>query len=212
MPVSLPYLASPGTIKTAFDRIKTAATPERFTQDFVHEKLNIKGGTGTAIPPFLKKIGFVKSDGTPSDIYHKFRNHITSGSAMAEALRIGYRELYDVNESCHELNDAELLSLITQVTGAARDSSTAKYTSASFRNLKSYADFTADSKPTEVVRQEAFTPPPPSSHFNPPPRGDGAVGLNLSYTINLNLPATADQAVFNAIFKSLKEHLLNGSG
>jgi len=36
---------------------------------------------------------------------------------------------------------------------------------------------------------------------------DGA-GLHLSYTINLNLPATSDVAVFNAIFKSLKEHLL----
>jgi hypothetical protein len=36
-------------------------------------------------------------------------------------------------------------------------------------------------------------------------------GINLSYTINLNLPATADQAVFNAIFRSLKEHLLSGN-
>jgi hypothetical protein len=35
------------------------------------------------------------------------------------------------------------------------------------------------------------------------------VGVNLSYTINLNLPATSDQAVFNAIFKSLREHLLS---
>jgi hypothetical protein len=35
-----------------------------------------------------------------------------------------------------------------------------------------------------------------------------ATGFNLSYTINLNLPETADVEVFNAIFKSLKEHLL----
>jgi hypothetical protein len=34
------------------------------------------------------------------------------------------------------------------------------------------------------------------------------IGFNLGYTINLNLPATSDPAVFNAIFKSLKEHLL----
>ncbi len=33
-------------------------------------------------------------------------------------------------------------------------------------------------------------------------------GLNLSYTINLHLPATSEVAVFNAIFKSLREHLL----
>ena len=32
--------------------------------------------------------------------------------------------------------------------------------------------------------------------------------LGISYTINLNLPATTEVEVFNAIFKSLKEHIL----
>jgi hypothetical protein len=39
-------------------------------------------------------------------------------------------------------------------------------------------------------------------------RGSEGIGLNLAYIINLNLPATSDIAVFNAIFKSLKENLL----
>lgn len=33
-------------------------------------------------------------------------------------------------------------------------------------------------------------------------------GLSLGYTVNLHLPATSDVAVFNAIFRSLREHLL----
>ena len=33
--------------------------------------------------------------------------------------------------------------------------------------------------------------------------------INLSYTINLNLPVTKDIEVFNAIFKSLKQHILD---
>jgi hypothetical protein len=37
---------------------------------------------------------------------------------------------------------------------------------------------------------------------------DGDVGIHLSYTINLNLPPTPDIAVFNAIFKALRENLL----
>jgi hypothetical protein len=35
--------------------------------------------------------------------------------------------------------------------------------------------------------------------------------INLGYTINLQLPATSDIAVFNAIFKSLREHILPDS-
>jgi hypothetical protein len=40
--------------------------------------------------------------------------------------------------------------------------------------------------------------------------GNGRLGL--SYTINLNLPATTEIEVFNAIFKSLRENLLRESG
>ena len=36
------------------------------------------------------------------------------------------------------------------------------------------------------------------------------VELKVGYTINLNLPETTNPDVFNAIFKSLKEHLLRG--
>ena len=44
-------------------------------------------------------------------------------------------------------------------------------------------------------------------------KGRGADGfldgrLSLSYTINLNLPATTEIDVFNAIFKSLRDNLL----
>jgi hypothetical protein len=44
----------------------------------------------------------------------------------------------------------------------------------------------------------------------PPPEAQ-TVGLRLGYNINLNLPATSDIAVFNAIFKSLRENLLKAT-
>ena len=86
----LPYLASPGSIKTAFEKIRTAATPERVTGDFMNTKLQIKGGTGSALIPFLKKIGFVASDGAPTELYKRFRNPSIGGTAVAAAIKIGY--------------------------------------------------------------------------------------------------------------------------
>jgi Family of unknown function (DUF5343) len=206
MAANLPYLPTPGSIKTALERIQSAATPERVTADFIQTKLQIKGGTGANIPAFLKKVGFVNSDGTPSDLYKRFRNVSTSGEAVAQALRFGYRELFEVNEYCYELAEKDLLSLICQVTGAAADSSTAKLTVASFRNLKAFADFDAKPKVEEFSEGSSAI----STPYSPPPSHEGKLGLNLSYTINLNLPATSDQAVFNAIFRSLREHLING--
>lgn len=52
--------------------------------------------------------------------------------------------------------------------------------------------------------------PPSNQNSVPPPspRETGEVGMNLSYTINLNLPETENLAVFNAIFTALRTHLL----
>jgi hypothetical protein len=207
MAVTLPYLVSPGSIKTGLEKIKAAATPDRVTQDFVQTKLNIKGGTGAALIPYLKKLGFVASDGTPTDIYKRFRNHATAGAAVFDAIKIGYKELEKVNEYFYELSDKDLLALIVQVTGVEAGNKVAHLTLSTFKALKPFADF--EGKPTVASSPVPGTaaPEPSNTQSNLPAT---CSDLNLTYTINLNHPATSDQAVFNAIFRSLKEHLLGG--
>jgi hypothetical protein len=208
---TLPYLAAPGSISKCLEKISNAATPEKVTGDFVNTKLAIKGGSGRALVPFLKKIGFVNSDGAPSEIYIRFRNPSEAGSAVAEAIKIGYRPLYESNEYAHDLEDGELKGLIVQVTGQSADSNTVSLIQRTYKNLKELADFEAmpnvePSKPTPMPQFEIRT----TGHQSPPKQMKaGKVGMNLAYTINLNLPATSDISVFNAIFKSLKENLLD---
>jgi hypothetical protein len=211
MEKALPYLVSPGSIKTALERIRQAATPERVTGDFVSTKLNIKGGTGRALIPFLKKIGLVGSDGSPTELYKRFRNPTSGPAAIAQAVGLGYRKLAETNEYFYDLKDAELLHLINQVTGADAHNSVSKLTLSTFKNLRSFANFEPESEEVGVgivlnddpPKHVASTPPLPPLAGTPK-----SLGFNLAYTINLNLPASTDQAVFNAIFRSLKEHLL----
>lgn len=212
MSANLPYVATPGSIKSALEKIRSAATPERVTKDFVTTVLQIKGGTGGSIPPFLKRIGFVASDGVPTDLYKKFRNPATGGAAVADAIRLGYKDLMQANEYFYQLSDKELLALIVQVTGVESDNRVATLTLSCLKTLKAFANFDANPSADEVTEQ------PYQQERNQkltalalPQASNEPLGLNLSYTINLNLPATADQAVFNAIFRSLKEHLLAGN-
>jgi hypothetical protein len=206
---TLPYVTAPGRIENAFHAIKSAATPERVTQDFVKTILKIPGGSGDQMTSFLKKLGFVNQDGTPSELYKKFRNSATSGQAAAEALRIGYSPLYIRNEYMHELSDDKLKGLIIEETGQSKDSTTASLTLSAIKAIKKFADFSGKQQ-HEEIGQKTIEIPPPTLHV-PPVRATQKLGLNLSYTINLNLPATSDVAVFNAIFKSLKENLLKGT-
>lgn len=207
---ALPYITAPGNIDKALEGIKAAATPERVSQDFVKTILKIKGGSGDQVTSFLKKIGFANSDGTPSKIYTRFRNNSTSGFAAAEALRLGYAPLYKRNEFMHELDDQALKGLIIEETGQEKDSSVVNLVFTAIKTLKKFASWEKEANAPDPD----FEKPParPLPRYTPDENQNknqgNNLGLNLSYTINLNLPATSDIAVFNAIFKSLKDNLL----
>jgi hypothetical protein len=116
---ALPYTSAPGNIEKALRAIQSAATPSTVSQDFVKTILQIPGGSGNQVTSFLRKVGFVNADGSPSDLYRRFRNPSTAGKAAADALRIGYEALYVRNEYMHQLPDDKLRGLILEETGTA---------------------------------------------------------------------------------------------
>lgn len=209
---NLPYVTAPGNVTKALNAIISAATPEIVTQDFVKEMLKIPGGSGDQMTSFLKKIGMAGSDGTPTDIYKKFRNEATRGTAAADALRHGFAPLYKRNEYMHTLSDAKLKGLIIEETGADDKNVAVRNTAKCIRAINSFASHDEKTDETPSVQPDVTPSEKLTEHSLPvipqPTGGRPGMGMNLSYTINLNLPATSDIAVFNAIFKSLKENLL----
>lgn len=199
-----PYMNAYGLIPKIMTKLKEAQRPDRFSQDFLSTKLGFPGGSAKAFIPFAKRIGLLKPDGTPTDLYTKFRNDAHSGQAIAQAMRNGYETLYERNEYAHELSDEKLLGLVVEATGLEKNATIVRSVQNSFIALKKLANF----EKSALTEPEPETPqridPSPS---NVPPH-TVTQGLGLSYTINLNLPETTNVAVFNAIFKSLKEHLL----
>jgi len=147
------------------------------------------------------------------DLYKKFRNSATEGGAAAQALKTGYAPLYIRNEYMHKLLDEELKGLIVEETGAGQNSNVVPLIIACIKQLKKFAKWdvvsinTTDEKPVSEAPQ-SNTQIQQSPAVQPTSQ---QLGLNLGYTINLNLPATSDPAVFNAIFRALKEHLLKAS-
>ena len=206
MTINLPYVQAHSNITKVLEKIKSASLPPRFTQDYLSTKLGLKSSAAKPVIPFLKRIGFLGSDGIPTELYKAFRNPTESGRAAAEALRTGYKEVFEVNEYANELDDAELKGVVVQITGLEPDARNTQAIVGSFKALKEFADFgTAPlAENTSLPLASETAEPEVAARI-----GNSAVGpLGLSYTINLNLPATSDIAVFDAIFKSLKENLL----
>ena len=217
MPAQLPYMLSPGQIPRTFEKIQQARRPERFTQDFLETKLGQRGGSARPIIPLLKRMGFLASDGTPTTLYDQFRNTESQGRAVAEGIRNAFPDLFERNEYAYDLTKERLASLVTEITGAAKNDRTSKAVVATFMALKDFADFEAEA--AEPPKEPEKKPEPPIeakkmvSVGEPKTapmtvRKEDNVELRVGYTINLNLPETTDPDVFNAIFRALKEHLL----
>jgi hypothetical protein len=204
MAENVPYVQAYGNITKALEKIRQAQTPPRFTQDFLETKLAMKGGSARPVIPFLKRTGFLGSDGTPTDLYKRFRGtDAQSGAAAAEALRIGYAPLYQVNEYVHAAKDSDIKKIIVQATGAEENSTAVKSAFGSFKALRTFAKF--DAEVDDVVQEEAAAP---QDERAVPVGETAATTIKLGYTIHLNLPATSDIAVFDAIFKSLRANLM----
>ena len=209
---NLPYVPVAGTLEKMLEKIKTASVPDKFSQDFVASKLAMKGGSARSIIPFIKKMGLVNPNGTPTERYSEFRNPEKSGNAIAAAMADLYSTLFEMNEKAHRLENPKLKGLIVEATGAEAGSTVVKKTLSTFNTLRKMANFEngpTAMEPIVTVDEEPpkeQTTPPYSEEFRRP--STGGEGINLSYTINLNLPATTDIEVFNAIFKSLRQHLL----
>ena len=211
--MSLPYITASGNIKKALTAIISAAIPELISQDFVKRFLKIPGGSGNQMTSFLKKINFADESGRPTALYRNFRDPSTSKKTLAKAIKHAYEPLYKRNESMHDLPDKELTILIRDETGQAHDSNPVKMIFACIKALISEADFSQQNE--ETAQPPAIPPALADDENNNNLKDKGnlpikrdSLKFNIGYTINLNLPATPDSEVYNAIFKSLKQHLL----
>jgi hypothetical protein len=202
-----PYVNPYGKISELFKRIKEAAVPPKFTNDFLYSKLGLKSTTNRAFIPLLKRLGFINENQVPTSMYRDYREDSKSKIIMAKAIKEAYKDLYSAAEYAHTLSKEEIKTKLISVLGASKDDNQIPKVVATFLELKKLADFESE-KPVETEENSKEEEKPSTSFKEVPQLQIPSSKLGISYTINLNLPATNDVEVFNAIFKALKENLL----
>jgi hypothetical protein len=201
----LPYVNAYNSIPKLFAGIKSAAVPPKVSQNFLESVLDLKSSSHRALIPLLKKLGLIDSGNAPTQSYKDFRER--PGPVMAERLREAYKPLFTANEYAWKLTKPELQAKLTSLSGAADDDATIPAVTSTFLELSKLAKWEG----WIPERREPETAGANRTGVGAPPSGTGKElpnGFALSYTINLNLPATTEIEVFNAIFKSLRDNLL----
>lgn len=205
-----PYMMSYGSVGKILEKIKAAKTPSRFTNDFLYSKLGFKSKSARPFVRLAKRLGLLNEDGSPTDQYKTFRstNKTKSGAAMASAIKHGYSELYSRNEYVHALDKEDLKGLVIEATGLEPDNAIVTAIINTFDSLRAYANFDADPSDGNEEDDNGDDEPIGDNGFEDNESDVVPFQMGLNYTINLVLPKTDDVAVFNAIFKSLRENLL----
>jgi len=200
-----PFMNSTGLIGKIFEKIQQAKVPPRYTLDFQATVLGYGSGSAKPFIPFLKRLGFIQSDGTPTELYTRFRNADSSGAAMADAMRRGFSDIFQKNEFAHALTDDKLKNLVVEVTGKEPGDGTISAIVGSFKACKQLADFDA----ADATVKEKLAPLDISkSLVRHEAKASSSTDLRLAYTINVNLPETTDVNVYNAIFSAIRANLL----
>lgn len=212
--MSLPdsYTVKPGSIPAYLEAISNAEAPERFTIKFL-ENLEFKSTNDRLIVGVLKDLGFLDTDGIPQKRYYEFLDKTQSRKILAEGIREAYSDLFAVNKDAYKLTTEEAKNkLRTLYAGAKKDALIGRIAS-TFIALCDYADFSGKPK-----KKKAQPPKPPEPDFKDKqedqiPFSHKYVSLDsLQYHINIILPESRDQAVYDAIFKSLRDHLGTKNG
>lgn len=204
------YLTSFRSTPAILRAIQGAQAPERFTQKFL-EGLGFPSSNDRAMINVLKALGFVDDSGVPQRRYHEFLDQTQSAIVLAEGIRLAYADLFKVNKNAHAMTAAEVKNKMKTLSEGAFTDRVLTQMSGTFTTLVKEADFIsapAERSVDQDVNDVDGILPETSARDEPIVTGRGVLGFgSLAYNINIILPESRDPAVFDAIFRALREHL-----
>lgn len=208
-----PYVDANGKIADVFTEIKKASVPPKFTTDFLSTVLGLKSSSYRAMIPLLKKLDFLSQESIPTQVYKDYRDESQSEFVLAEQVKKAYAEVYQASEYAHKLSREELTNKLRTLLGASKDDKNINKVAGTFTELVKLSNFEKHKKIKSVEPKlepnKNITSPIVQESFQESVAKSNNKNFGISYTINLNLPATTEIEVYNSIFKALKENLLN---
>lgn len=206
------YLTTAKNLEAIFDAIRNAKAPERFTTRFL-ESLDFKSTSDRLIIGVLKGLGFLDAEGRPQERYFRFLDQTQSGAVLAEAIEDAYADLYQTNKQAHSLGKSDIVNKFKTLSQGQLTEAVLDKAAMTFLALAKHADFDkkAASPPAVDPAAAPDVPTPDKPPTAAPPTAFSASTRSLGglhYNIQIILPDSRDPKVYDALFRSLKEHLL----
>lgn len=191
-----------------FETMLTAKAPEKFTTKFMAD-LGFTSSNDRQFVNVLKAIGFLDDSGTPTERYFKFLDQSRSKQMVAEGVREAYSDLFSLNISAQSMTREEVIGKFKTLTNGSKENATIGHMASTFINLCAYADWSepSNSVPTTGVQDSSDRHKDRQDDETLRHASTNDKSFDLNYDIHIHLPATRDQAVYDALFASLAKHI-----
>ncbi|HEX2160278.1 MAG TPA: DUF5343 domain-containing protein [Thermoleophilaceae bacterium] len=200
-------------VEPLFNALRNAKAPPKFTQRFL-EELDFKSTNDRLYINVFKAIGLLSEDGSPTARYFEFMDQTQSRRVLAEALEEAYADLFQVRRDAQNMERQELRGKIKTLTQGQVSDNVVDKMAMTFLALAEQADFDAP-RPNQTEATEEAEISAPDDQRDVPPidlGGSSAGAIKLGgfvYNVELHLPDSRDPAVYEALFRALKTHLLS---
>ena len=186
-----------------------AQAPDKFTQSFL-ESLEFKGTSDRLIIGMLKALGFLDDAGKPKDRYFRFLDQTQGAKVIAEAVRDAYQDLFKVNVKANEMTKSDVINKLKTLGQGQIGDSVLDKMAMTFTALVKLGDFQSTSAPGSAATTNAQNARDKEEQGDKKPFAEhGTLKLGgLVYNIQIVLPESRDPAVYDALFQSLRRHLL----
>lgn len=193
-----------GQLPAFLAKIQEGQAPQSFTRQHLKD-IGFGSSNHRSYIPLLKVLGFLTDNGAPTERYLAYRDQSQARAILGAALKEAYSDLFVIKSHPTE-RDKDLIQGKFKSTHNTSDR-TAELMARTFFALLKQADIDHEPKSSAAPPKEepaAEAPEKPVSvAASAPSQLPG-----LHYNIQIHLPATKDVEVYNAIFKSLREHLI----
>jgi hypothetical protein len=223
MPATYPYVTSSGPLSKAVEQLRRSFPP--VVNATTLKKLGIAPNNESYVINTLRFISLIDEEGKGTEEGRKaFAQH--SDDAFANALdpllKSSYKSLFELHgDGSWTLGRDELITFFRN--DAASSALVGKLQANTFATLASFAGHgqlpvirTAAARPATVAKTRANAPSTGTKNKKvdvaPPPvvqRTIGSDSIGLSVRVEINLPATNDQDVYDKIFRSLRANLID---
>lgn len=207
------YLTSVKNFEGIMNSILAAKAPDRFTNKFL-EDLGYKSSNDRLVVGVLKALGLLTETGEPTQRYYSFLDQTQSKKIVAIGIQEAYEDLFNIKRDAQNMTQEEVKNKLKTLTQGSKGDKVIDNMARTFKTLCDYADWNVitntsegDLSDIEIDNTDlSNSTKGPSKSYNSSSTISNGLGLN--YNIQIHLPETTNMAVYDAIFQSIKNHLM----